>query len=108
LAERVAALAPEGVFAALHAAPSPALADLVSIVGDKSRVVSVVGTGEAVQHGVVIVNAVNDSALLEQTADLGRRGLYTPRVDRVVPLRSVREAHELASGGAGKVVVSVG
>ncbi|TFD87038.1 NADP-dependent oxidoreductase [Cryobacterium lactosi] len=107
LAERVAALAPEGVFAALHAAPSPALVDLVSIVGDKSRVVSVVGTGEAVQHGVVIVNAVNDSTLLEQTAGLGRRGLYTPRVDRVVPLRSIREAHELASGGAGKVVVIV-
>jgi NADPH:quinone reductase-like Zn-dependent oxidoreductase len=108
LAERVAALAPEGVFAALHAAPSPALVDLVDIVGDKSRVVSVVGTEEAARLGVVIVNAENISSLLEQTADLGRRGLYTPRVDHVVPLASMQRAHELASSGAGKVVVKVG
>lgn len=105
LAERVAALAPEGEFAALHAAPSRALVDLVDIVGDKSSVVSVVGTGEAARLGVVIVNAENDFALLEQTAELGRRGLYFPRVGHVLPLASMSQAHELASGGAGKVVV---
>ncbi|MBB5640532.1 NADPH:quinone reductase-like Zn-dependent oxidoreductase [Cryobacterium roopkundense] len=107
LAERVAALAPEGVFAALHAAPSPALVDLVDIVGDKSRVVSVVGTEEAARLGVRIVNAENDSALLEQTAELGRRGLYFPRVGHVLPLASMSPAHKLASAGAGKVVVIV-
>ena len=107
LAERVAALAPEGVHAAFHAAPSATLPDLVGIVGDASRVVTVVDAEGAGRLGARAVNAVNDSALLERAADLGRRGLYTPRVDRVLPLASIREAHELAEGGAGKIVVAL-
>ena len=107
LAERVGALAPEGVHAAFHAAPSPSLPDLVAIVGDASRVVTVIDAEGAGRLGARAVNAVNDSALLDRAADLGRRGLYTPRVDRVLPLASIREAHELAESGTGKVVVTL-
>jgi NADPH:quinone reductase-like Zn-dependent oxidoreductase len=107
LAERVNALAPEGVHAAFHAAPSASLPDLVAIVGDASRVVTVIDTEGAGRLGVRTVNAVNDSALLERAADLGRRGLYTPRVDRVLPLASIQEAHELAESGAGKIVATL-
>ena len=107
LTERVGALAPEGVHAAFHAAPSASLPDLVAIVGDASRVVTVVDAEGAGRLGARAVNAVNDSALLDRAADLGRRGLYAPRVDRVLPLASIREAHELAESGAGKVVVTL-
>lgn len=89
LADRVAALAPEGIHAALHAAPSASLPDLVTIVGDASRVVTVIDRVGAARLGARTVDAVNDSALLEQAADLGRRGLYTPRVDHVLPLASI-------------------
>ncbi len=107
LAERVAALAPEGIHAALHSAPSASLPDLVSIVGDASRVVTVIDKQGASRLGARSVDAVNDSALLQRAADLGRRGAYTPRVDQVLPLESIRKAHELAAGGIGKVVVTV-
>lgn len=105
LSERVAALAPEGVYAAVHAAPSDSLEDLVIIVGDASRVVTVIDRQGATRLGALAVDAVNDSALLEHGAELGRRGLYTPRVDHVLPLESIRQAHELAANGAGKIVV---
>ncbi|MFD3685898.1 alcohol dehydrogenase catalytic domain-containing protein [Nocardiopsis sp. NPDC058631] len=107
LAERVTALAPEGVHAALQAAPSASLPDLVTIVGNPSRVVTVIDREGAARLGVRVVDAENDSALLEQAADLGRRGLYTPRVDHVLPLASIRQAHELAASGAGKIVATL-
>ncbi|SSC25885.1 Polyketide synthase, enoylreductase domain, partial [Klenkia terrae] len=107
LADRVAALAPDGVDVAVHAAPSASLPDLVAIVGDATRVVTVVDTAGAARLGARSVNARNDSALLEQLAQLGRRGAYTPRVAHVLPLASVAEAHALAEGGTGKVVVTV-
>lgn len=107
LADRVDALAPDGVHAAVHAAPSPSLPDLLAIVGDAARVVTVADEGGASKLGIRAVDAANDSALLERAADLGRRGLYSPRVDQVLPLASIAKAHELAAGGAGKVVVTV-
>lgn len=107
LAERVTALAPEGVHAALHSAPSASLPDLVTIVGNASRVVTVIDKEGAARLGARAVDAVNDSALLEHAADLGRRGLYTPRVDHVLPLESIPKAHEMAASGAGKIVVTL-
>lgn len=107
LAERVAALAPEGVYAALHSAPSASLPDLASIVGEASRVITVIDAEGAARLGARKIDAANDSALLHQAADLGRRGLYTPRVDHALPLSSIQRAHELAKSGAGKVVVKL-
>ncbi|WP_250445670.1 alcohol dehydrogenase catalytic domain-containing protein [Actinotalea sp. C106] len=106
LAERVAALVPGGVDAALHAAPSDSLADLVAIVGDASRVVTVVDTQGAARLGATSVNARNDSALLRHAAALGRDGRYTPRVDHVLPLADIVQAHSLAESGGGKVVIT--
>ena len=108
LAERVAALAPDGVDAAVHAAPSASLPDLLEIVGDPARVVTVIDTEGAARLGVHKVDARNDSALLDQASDLGRRGHYTPRVEHVLPVESIAEAHALAEGGSGKVVVTLG
>lgn len=106
LAERVAGLAPTGVDAALHSAPSASLPDLLSIVGDSSRVVTVVDDRGAAQLGLRKVDARNDSALLRFAAALGQRGLYTPRVDHELRLADVAEAHTLAEEGSGKVVIT--
>lgn len=106
LAARVAALAPGGVDAALHSAPSNSLPDLLSIVGDTSQVVTVIDDQGAAQLGLRKVDARNDSALLRYAAALGRDGLYTPRVDHEVPLVDVVKAHTLAEDGGGKVVIT--
>ncbi|MUK03046.1 alcohol dehydrogenase catalytic domain-containing protein [Vibrio cholerae] len=106
LADRVAALAPGGVDAALHSAPSDSLPDLLGIVGNTSRVVTVIDQEGAARLGVKSVSARNDSALLRYAAALGQDGLYTPRVDHELPLADVVEAHTLAENGSGKVVIT--
>lgn len=106
IADRVAALAPGGVDAAFHAAPSASLPDLVSIVGDPSRVVTVADNAGAARLGTLAVNARNESDLLERGAELGRRGRYTPRVDRELALEEIATAHQAAEAG-GKTVVTI-
>jgi NADPH:quinone reductase-like Zn-dependent oxidoreductase len=106
MADRVAVLAPGGVDAALHSAPSNSLPDLLSIVGDTSQVVTVIDQEGAARLGVRSVSARNDSALLRYAAALGQEGLYTPRVDREFSLSDVIEAHTLAENGSGKVVIT--
>jgi NADPH:quinone reductase-like Zn-dependent oxidoreductase len=105
LAERVTVLAPDGVDAALHLAPSSSLPDLLGIVGDATQVVTVVDQQGAARLGLQKVDARNDSALLRSAAALGRDGRYTPRVDRELSLADVVEAHALAESG-GKVVIT--
>ena len=108
LAGRVAALAPNGVDAAVHAAPAPSdsLPDIVAIVGNAARVVTVLGAQEATQLGAMSVIARHDSALLRDAAALGRAGLWTPRVDHEFPLADIIDAHTAAEGNNGKVVVT--
>lgn len=107
LADRVAALAPSGVDAAVHSAPSNSLGDLVAIVGDGSRVVTVVDHQGAARYGTLQANARNESSLLRQAADLGTAGGWTPRVDREFDLADIADAHSAAEGGSGKVVVTL-
>jgi NADPH:quinone reductase-like Zn-dependent oxidoreductase len=109
LAERVAALAPDGVDVVLDTAGSGSLDDLVAIAGSTDRG----GPGGAAaggrRPGVRHVYAENRSDLMARAAALGTTGTYVPRVAEVVPLEDVARAHELAQSGApaGKVVVTL-
>jgi NADPH:quinone reductase-like Zn-dependent oxidoreductase len=107
LAERVAVLAPGGVDAALHSAPSDSLPDLLDIVGDTSQVVTVIDHDGAARLGVKSVSARNDSPLLRYAAALGQDGLYTPRVDHEFSVSDIAKAHSVAESGSGKVVVTL-
>ena len=107
LAERVAVLAPGGVDAALHSAPSDSLPDLLDIVGDTSQVVTVIDHDGAARLGVKSVSARNDSPLLRYAAALGQEGLYTPRVDHEFTVSDIAKAHSVAESGSGKVVVTL-
>ena len=107
LAERVAVLAPGGVDAALHSAPSDSLPDLLAIVGDTSQVVTVIDHDGAARLGVKSVSARNDSPLLRYAAALGQDGLYTPRVDHEFSVSDIAKAHSVAESGSGKVVVTL-
>ncbi|GAB2886322.1 NADP-dependent oxidoreductase [Streptomyces mayteni] len=109
LAERLTTLAPGGVDVALDTAASGSLADLVAIVGDPARVSTIADHANAHRLGVRPANAENDPTLLAEAAELGRRGRYTPRVERTYPLEQIAEAHAYAERGhtRGKIVVRV-
>lgn len=107
LPERVAALAPDGVGAAVHSAPSNSLADLVAIVGDAAQVVTVADHQGAAQLATLQANARNDSGLLRQAAALGAEGSWMPRVDHEFPLVAIAEAHAIVESQSGKVVVTL-
>ncbi|MFD9884708.1 NADP-dependent oxidoreductase [Streptomyces alboflavus] len=109
LAERLAALAPDGVDVVLDTAASGSLADLVAIVGDPARVSTIADHANAQRLGVWVANAENDSTLLAEAGELGGEGRYTPRVERTYPIEQIAEAHAYAERGhtRGKIVVRV-
>ncbi|MFG2651313.1 NADP-dependent oxidoreductase [Streptomyces sp. NPDC048436] len=109
LAGRVAVLAPGGVDIALDTAASGSLADIVTIVGDATRVSTIADHANAPRLGVRLVNAENDSAFLAAAAELGRQGNYTPRIERVFALDQIADAHAHAQRGRtrGKIVISI-
>ncbi|MFI6804122.1 NADP-dependent oxidoreductase [Streptomyces luteogriseus] len=109
LKERLAALAPGGIDIALDTAASGSLADLITIVGDPLRVATVADHTNAQRLGVHMANAANSSALLEQAAELGRQGRYTPYIERSYNLGEIAEAHAHSERGRvrGKIVVLI-
>lgn len=109
LAERLAALAPDGVDLVLDTAASGSLPDLVALVGDPARVSTVADHANARRLGAHVADARNDPALLAEAGELGRQGRYTPRVERTYPLEETAAAHAYAERGhtRGKVVVLV-
>ncbi|MGW6128875.1 NADP-dependent oxidoreductase [Cellulomonas sp. NPDC055163] len=109
LAVRVAALAPDGVDAALDTAGSGSLEEIVAIVGDPSRVATVADFGGG-RLGVTVTGSdASSAATLEAAAEAGARGAYTPRVEAAFPLDRAAEAHAHAQGGhtQGKLVVTL-
>jgi len=109
LAERVRAVAPSGVDAALDTAGSGSLADIVALVGDASRVASVADFNAGALGAASVNGAANARANLAEASRLGRSGAYTPRVAATYPLEKATEAHAHVQGGhtRGKVVITL-
>ncbi|KQV78324.1 NADPH:quinone reductase [Rhizobacter sp. Root1221] len=110
LAGRVAALAPEGVQAALDIAGSGIIQELVAITGgDPSRVLSITDP-TAPQHGVKTSFEPKDSTqALAGAAALFTAGSFTLPVERVFPLDRIAAAHELSAQGhvTGRLVITI-
>ncbi|MEV3971321.1 NADP-dependent oxidoreductase [Streptomyces sp. NPDC050698] len=108
LAERVAAVAPDGVDAALDNAGSGSLADIVEIVGDASRVVTIADFTSADPDVRIIMGDVDAAVNLPEASRLGESGAYTPYVQAVYPLEQASDAHAHVQGGhtRGKVVIT--
>lgn len=109
LPERVAALAPNGVQAALDLVASGAIPDLVAIVGDPSKVISIADF-TAPQHGVRNSFEERDGARAwAHATDLFNAGMFTLPVERSFPLEQVGAAHELSGRGhvTGKLIIKV-
>ena len=111
LEERVRALVPEGVDAAIDIAGSGIIPELIRIVGDPSHVLSVADFS-AEEYGAKFSHGppVDPARLFATMAELCSAGSFTLRIDRTFPLDQAREAQELSQSGrvTGKLIVCVG
>nr|WP_312878366.1 zinc-binding dehydrogenase [Lentzea indica] len=109
LADRVAAVAPAGVDAALDTAGSGSLAGIVALVGDASRVAIIADFGAGALGVTLVAGNVNAAANLAEASRLGTAGAYTPHVQATYPLEKATDAHAHVQGGhaRGKVLITL-
>jgi NADPH:quinone reductase-like Zn-dependent oxidoreductase len=109
LTERVAAVAPDGVDAALDAAGSGSLAEIVAIVGDPSRVATIADFGAAALGVTLVTGNANAAATLADACRIAESGAYTPRVAATYPAEKAADAHAHVQGGhaRGKVLITL-
>ncbi|WP_326807353.1 NADP-dependent oxidoreductase [Streptomyces sp. NBC_01775] len=110
LAQRIRALVPEGVDAALDAAGEEALRASVEVTKDKGRVVTMVSFAAAQELGLRDWSATRSAARLTELVKLYEEGALTLHIRAAYPLERAAEAHrDVGSGhGRGKVVITVG
>ncbi|MFI7634005.1 NADP-dependent oxidoreductase [Nonomuraea sp. NPDC049400] len=109
LADRVRALAPGGVHAALDGAGGHALEVSLELVKDPGRIVTLVEHGKAAELGVRVVQGTRTAERLGRYAALIAEGAFKFAVRRTYALEDAAEAHrEIEAGhGQGKVVLQV-
>lgn len=111
LADRIRALAPAGVDAALDAAGTEEAARTsLELVQDPRRIVTIVGGSPAERLGIRMVSAQPTAEMLDELVDLYRQGRLRVNVHRTFPLERAADAHrEVESGHVrGKVVLLTG
>jgi NADPH:quinone reductase-like Zn-dependent oxidoreductase len=112
LADRIRALAPDGVDAALDAAGGGALPDLVEVVGGPERVVTIADYAGAQETGVSFSGGMGTGRAVHALSEIGElieSGRFSLPVAQTFPLDQVAEAHRLSETGhvRGKLVVLV-
>ncbi|MFD0353281.1 NADP-dependent oxidoreductase [Streptomyces sp. NPDC127110] len=107
LADRVRALAPEGVDAALDTASAEGLRVAAELVEDKDRVGTIFAYGVHEELGVRWLTSRRNAQRLGELAALVDSGKLRVHVRRTLPLARAAEAHrELETGhGRGKIVL---
>lgn len=112
LADRVRAIAPGGVDAALDAAGGGALTELVELAGGPERVVTIADYAGAQQTGAQFSGGMGTERALHALADIGpliESGSFALPVAQTFPLERIGEAHALSQDGhvRGKLVLLV-
>ena len=112
LADRVRAIAPGGVDAALDAAGGGALTELVELAGGPERVVTIADYAGAQQTGAQFSGGMGTERALHALADIGpliESGTFALPVAQTFPLERIGEAHALSQDGhvRGKLVLLV-
>ncbi|MET9608705.1 NADP-dependent oxidoreductase [Streptomyces sp. NPDC006512] len=107
LADRVRALAPEGVDAAFDTASADGLRVAAELVADKDRVGTIFAFGVHEELGVRWLSSQRNQERLSELAGLVDSGKLRVHVRRTFPLAQASEAHrELETGhGRGKIVL---
>lgn len=109
LVERVRALAPNGVDAALDIAGSGVIPELIELTGEPAKVLSIADFS-APQYGAqVSSNGANQAAAYAEAARLFSEGKFTLPVQQTFPLAQAAEAQAASAEGhvTGRLVVTV-
>ncbi|MFE2843308.1 NADP-dependent oxidoreductase [Streptomyces scopuliridis] len=106
LPERVAALAANGVDAALDTVGKGSLPDLVAITGSPDTVVTIADLSAA-EHGVRLTTKASAFDALAKAARLAEEGKFSVRIAAEFTLADAAKAHEISQGGhaMGKIVL---
>jgi NADPH:quinone reductase-like Zn-dependent oxidoreductase len=112
MAERVRALAPDGVGLALDVAGSGVLPDLIELAGGAEHVLTVADVQGAQQYGVRFSRGDDGRALhaLTEIGPLIESGRFSLPVARTFPLADIAEAQRASEQGhvRGKIVLTAG
>ena len=111
LGERVRALAPDGVDAALDVAGSGILPELIELAGGPEHVVTIADFAGAREHGVRFSSGDGGRALhvLAEIGALIEAGRFSLPVARTFPLAGIADAHRAGEDGhaRGKLVLTM-
>ncbi|MEV7682480.1 NADP-dependent oxidoreductase [Streptomyces sp. NPDC088341] len=110
LAERVAAVAPDGVDAVLDLVGGPALREAAEVLTDPKGLISAADKGTVPELGGAAVVRARTAAVLDEVAKLVVGGTLKPYVTRTFPLERADEALRAVEDGhvQGKIVIEVG
>jgi NADPH:quinone reductase-like Zn-dependent oxidoreductase len=109
MVERVRALAPQGIDAALDIAGSGVIPDLIALTGEPSKVLSIADF-TAPRYGARVSASAQDApAAFALAARLAAEGRFTLPVERRFPLAAAGEAQQASENGhvRGRLVVTV-
>jgi NADPH:quinone reductase-like Zn-dependent oxidoreductase len=112
MADRVRALAPGGVDAALDVPGNGVLPQLIELAGDPENVVTLADFDGAKEHGVYFSNGFSDGHAFHALAEVGQpieAGQFWLPVDKTFPLTAIAEAHRVSEHGhvRGRLVLVV-
>ncbi|GCD95720.1 NADP-dependent oxidoreductase [Embleya hyalina] len=109
LVERVRAIAPDGVDAALDAAGPEALRDSVELTGDRDRVLTMISDEAARELGLREWSGARSGELLGELADAWSGGGFVVHLRATYALADAARAHRAVETGhgRGKVVLAV-
>ncbi|GAA2361874.1 NADP-dependent oxidoreductase [Dactylosporangium salmoneum] len=109
LADRVRALAPEGVTAAIDGAGGAALETSLELVADRKRILTLVAHDRIEELGLASIQGRRSAEALAELIGLYAAGTTSWLVRRVYPLADAAEAHrEIETGhGRGKIVLAI-
>jgi NADPH:quinone reductase-like Zn-dependent oxidoreductase len=112
LVERVRALVPKGVDAALDVAGSGVLPELIELAGGPDQVVTIADFAGAREYGVRFSSGDAGRAIhmLSEIGELIESGRFSLPVAQTFPLAEIAEAHRVSEDGhvRGKLVLVVG
>ncbi|MEI5099712.1 NADP-dependent oxidoreductase [Streptomyces sp. PmtG] len=109
LEDRLRALAPDGVDAAVDGAGPAALRASVAVVRDRRRVATMLADEEAERLGVPLLRGTRTAERLAEVSALYAKGLLRVHLRATFPLAEAAAAHRAVESGhgRGKVVLTV-
>jgi NADPH:quinone reductase-like Zn-dependent oxidoreductase len=109
LADRVRALAPQGITAAIDGAGGDALSTSLELVEDRKRIITLVAHDRIEELGLGSIQGRRSAEALAELIGLYAEGRTSWLVRRVYPLSEAAAAHrEIETGhGRGKIVLSI-